>query len=95
MGGGVLYVLKSGDITCSGEVFRGDWTPDWTTDEDDIVFFKNMQIFIVSDKHLNITVSHVSYICMNKTQCHSKSLVYFCKIIKQVHSEPHVIYLTK
>ena len=28
--GGVFYVLKSGDITCSGEVLRGDWTPDWT-----------------------------------------------------------------
>ena len=26
----VLYLLESGDITCSGEVLRGDWTPDWT-----------------------------------------------------------------
>ena len=22
----VLYLLESGDITCSGEVLRGDWT---------------------------------------------------------------------
>ena len=44
--GGVLYELKSGDITCSGEVFRGDWTPDWTPCEDDIVL-KNKANFIL------------------------------------------------
>ena len=33
-GEGVFYVLKSGDITCSGEYLRGVWTPC----EDTIVF---------------------------------------------------------
>ena len=38
------------------------------------LFKKTGQFYIVSDKHLKLTVSHVSYICMNKTQCHSESL---------------------
>ena len=33
------------------------------------------QFYIVSDTHLKHTVSHVSYICMNKTQSHSESFV--------------------
>ena len=70
--GGVLYILKSGDITCSGEVIRGDWTPDWTPPPPPPYVG---QFYIVSDTHLKHTVSHVSYICMNKTQSHSESFV--------------------
>jgi len=47
MGGGVLYVLESGDITCSGEVLQGDWTPC----EDNIVL-KNWPILYFLDKRL-------------------------------------------
>jgi hypothetical protein len=45
--GGVLYVLKSGNITCSGEVLQGDWTPC----EDNIVL-KNWPILYFLDKRL-------------------------------------------
>ena len=43
-----MYVLKSGNITCSGEVLRGDWTPDWTPCEDNIVFKKKANNLKVS-----------------------------------------------
>ena len=45
-GGRFFYVLKSDDITCSGEVFRGDWTPDWTPCEDDIVLKKQANFIL-------------------------------------------------
>ena len=47
MRGGVLYVLKSGNITCSGEVLRGDWTPC-----EDNIGLKNWPISYFSDKRL-------------------------------------------
>ena len=40
-----------------------------------LFFKKTGHFYIVSDKHLKLTVSHVSYICMNKTESHSESLV--------------------